>query len=49
MWKESKCMESTSIYSRVRVLPMTPDIPIAKYTLITMGVSEGQRFRGMLT
>lgn len=35
-------MESSSVYSWVQVLPMTPDIPVAKYTLIIIGVSEGQ-------
>lgn len=28
---------------------MTPDIPVAKYTLITIGVSEGQSSEGLLT
>lgn len=42
-------MENSSIYSQVQVLPMTPDIPVAKYTLIIIGVSKGQSSGELLT
>lgn len=42
-------MESSSVCSRVQVLPVTPDIPVAKYALIIIGVSEGQSSGELLT
>lgn len=42
-------MESSSAYSHVQVLSMTPDIPVAKYALITIGVSEGHSSEELLT
>lgn len=42
-------MESSSAYSQVQVLSTTPDIPVAKYPLITIGVSEGQSSEELLT
>lgn len=42
-------MESSSVYSQVQDLSMTPDIPVVKYILITIGVSEGQSSEELLT
>lgn len=42
-------MESSSACSQVQVLSTTPDIPVAKYPLITIGVSERQSSEELLT